>query len=351
MQRWSSAYDISWFLDTRRHGQLNLDPPYQRKSVWTKKDQLFFLDTIFRGYPSPPIFLHKTMDDKEQTVYAVVDGKQRLLTIFLFADGKLAISPDFGDDRFNGKTIKQLGESEKRLFWDYRLPIEQLTFDLSDTKAVNVAFDRLNRNMRKLEPQELRHARWGGWFITLVEGECDDPTWRDLGVVTNARSKRMKDAQFISELVMVLIDKGQHGFDQDNLDNFYARYDDPEDSEVDFDTEEVNEALKTAKAFLSEMQAANGSVKTHARTVSVFYTLWALVALHKSSLPDAKEMARIFDEFMKKVNALDPKQGASVQDVGSVHEWKFLLASKGAHTDLAPRKDRLEALLSYVLDQ
>ena len=45
--------DITYFLDLKRNGQLNLDPPFQRRSVWTNKDRRYFLDTIFRGYPSP----------------------------------------------------------------------------------------------------------------------------------------------------------------------------------------------------------------------------------------------------------------------------------------------------------
>ncbi len=90
------------------------------------------------------------------------------------------------------------------------IPVEFLTFDANDTHVVSLAFDRLNRNMRKLEPQELRHARWDGWFISLVEAECERPEWLTLGVVTKARSKRMKDAQFISELLLVVLEGDQH---------------------------------------------------------------------------------------------------------------------------------------------
>ena len=72
-----TAQDISWFLDLDNRGQLDLDPPYQRRSVWSPKDRRFFLDTIFRGYPSPSIFLHKEIIDGK-TIYYVVDGKQRL---------------------------------------------------------------------------------------------------------------------------------------------------------------------------------------------------------------------------------------------------------------------------------
>ncbi len=122
MQRRSTSQDISWFLDLRRHGQLDLEPPYQRRSVWNQKDRRFFLDTVFRGYPCPPIFLHKTAGTGTQTTYAVVDGKQRLQTLFMFVDGKIAIASDFGDERYNGKTWEQVDPVAKQVFWDYVIP-------------------------------------------------------------------------------------------------------------------------------------------------------------------------------------------------------------------------------------
>ncbi len=81
MQRRPTTQDISWFLDLYKNGQLDLDPPYQRRSVWSPKDRRFFLDTIFRGYATPAIYLHKEMDEKGSVKHAVVDGKQRLETI------------------------------------------------------------------------------------------------------------------------------------------------------------------------------------------------------------------------------------------------------------------------------
>ncbi len=63
MQRRLSTQDLTWLLDLNQNKQLNLDLPYQRRSVWTRWDKQFSLDTIFRNYPSPAIFLHKTIDD------------------------------------------------------------------------------------------------------------------------------------------------------------------------------------------------------------------------------------------------------------------------------------------------
>ena len=75
---------VSWFLTIHQNGQLDLEPPYQRRSAWTLKDRKYFLDTIFRNYPCPAIFLHKEIcKDTGKINYHVVDGKQRLETILL----------------------------------------------------------------------------------------------------------------------------------------------------------------------------------------------------------------------------------------------------------------------------
>jgi hypothetical protein len=42
MQRRPTTQDVTWFLDQNRNGQLQLTPPYQRRSVWTTKDRRFF---------------------------------------------------------------------------------------------------------------------------------------------------------------------------------------------------------------------------------------------------------------------------------------------------------------------
>jgi len=355
MHRRSTTQDISWFIDLRRNEQLEMNPPYQRRSVWNVKDRRFFLDTVFRGYPCPPVFLHKVAGTVEKTLYAVVDGKQRLQTLFQFVDDQVALASDFGDARFNAMTWSKLKKPEREIFWDYVVPVEFLSFDPNDPHEVNQAFDRLNRNMRKLEAQELRHARWDGWFLTTVETECEDPAWQTLGVSTKARSKRMKDAQFISELLLTVIEQRQAGFDQQALDSAYAKYDDAEDEELELDTEQVMGAVKTVKQYLLEMQAANGCIRAYAGTFAVFYTLWALVVLHREALPDAGRFAKLFAAFRERVdelaNAIDKPQlldGPNKKVFGRAEA--FLEASRGASTDLSPRQKRLDALMGHLGD-
>ncbi len=211
MARSITQQDISWFLDLYERGRLDLNPPYQRRSVWTLKDKRFFVDTILNGYPAPPVFLHKSLSDQGHPTFHVVDGKQRIQTILDFHDNKVRIPDDFADVSLQKKRWKDLQRETKEVFWNYVLIVEMLPN--VDVATIRDTFERINRNSRKLERQEIRHAKYDGWLINETEAEAEKSEWKDFGIVTTARAKRMSDVQFISELFAVNL-KGQlNGFD------------------------------------------------------------------------------------------------------------------------------------------
>ncbi|MBC7818023.1 MAG: DUF262 domain-containing protein, partial [Planctomycetaceae bacterium] len=65
------------------NGHLNLEPGFQRQSVWTERDRAKLIDSILRNYPLPAIFLYKR-EENGNLVFDVIDGKQRLESIFKF---------------------------------------------------------------------------------------------------------------------------------------------------------------------------------------------------------------------------------------------------------------------------
>ena len=303
MDRRPSTQDVTWLLDLHRNGQLDLDPPYQRRSVWTRKDKQFFLDTVFRNYPSPAIFLHKTINDSGQATYHVVDGKQRTQTILDFVADRIRIANDFGDLRLDGKKWSDLkGEKKlKQRLWNYQITMEMM--DIPDGSVVNEVFDRLNRNARKLTRQELRHARFDGWLITEAETESERQEWKKLGVVTTARSKRMTDTQFLSELILIVLTGDVMGFNQDALDQMYAKYEEPLTTVEGFDQENTRDRITVAKDYLLRMEDRNGSVSGFAKAFAHFYTLWACVTL-TDNLPPAEDIAESYATFMATVGLL-----------------------------------------------
>ncbi|OWK36341.1 hypothetical protein FRUB_08904 [Fimbriiglobus ruber] len=281
-----------------------------------------------------------------------MDGKQRLQTLFMFANNEISLPGDFGNDRLDGKSWEQLQPDERQIFWNYVVLVEFLTFNANDPHDVNQAFDRLNRNMRKLEPQELRHARWDGWFIKLVESEAEDVAWQKLGVVTKARTTRMKDVQFISELVLVIIEGKILGFEQQDLDAAYAKYDDPEELEEPIDTDDVKDKISDVKQYLLDMQDTNGCVKRISTNLGVFYTLWAIVSLHMGKLPLAPDLARKFVTFKEAVDTFNDSTEKAIL-LSGVDAAKYKLAEEflqgyRANTDYTPRLKRQQALLAYI---
>ena len=146
-KRLSSPQDISWFLDLHQRGRLDLEPPYQRRSVWSIRDRRFFLNTIFNNLPTPQIYLHRTMADGKAT-YHVVDGKQRLETVIRFAADEFSLGDEFEDTRLDNKRFSELDETLKHVFWNYQFVVEQLTS--SENTYIREIFDRVNRNTKSL---------------------------------------------------------------------------------------------------------------------------------------------------------------------------------------------------------
>lgn len=356
MKRHPSTQQITWFLDLERNNQLDLNPPYQRKSVWTPKDRRFFLDTIFRNYPTPPIFIHRSLNENGIPKYHVVDGKQRLETILRFANNKIALDPSFGDVDLNGKKFSELSADNKRKFWDYTLIVDFI--ETIEGTNIEEVFDRVNRNSKNLQQQELRHARFNGWFISEAETENDDDFWWDVRINSASRDKRMKSVQLISELLLIILENQIVGFSQEYLDNMYAKYDQPEEPESDledFDEDNYKAKKSFIREYLAEMQRKNQCISNHAKTANNIYILWALLALEpQNSLPSASDLAVRYDAFIDEVNRqaeIEGHIGAGDEDHQTVSDdhLVYYKNSKGASTDFTQRQARYNALKSGIL--
>ena len=62
---------------------LNLEPGFQRQSVWSERDRSKLIESILRNYPLPAIFSYRREEDG-RIIYDVIDGKQRLESILMF---------------------------------------------------------------------------------------------------------------------------------------------------------------------------------------------------------------------------------------------------------------------------
>lgn len=198
------TYTIAEILKWQTDGEVDLNPKFQRGSVWSTPAKSYLIDSILNGYPVPKLLFRTTVDrDTRRTLRDVVDGQQRLRTIFQFADNKLTLgskSPDF-----EGKTYKTLEPEEKDTFLNYKLTCEQL-LGASDEDVLEV-FIRINSYTVPVNEAELRNASYENVFSELVKSvvEFSSYLW-EVGVMSARQRVRMLDQSLVAELISYFID-------------------------------------------------------------------------------------------------------------------------------------------------
>jgi hypothetical protein len=153
--------------------QIDLDPAYQRRSVWSAHAKSQFIESLMLGIPIPQILLASRTSKKNE--FLVLDGKQRLTAIKEFLDGFHSDGKEFRlrnlsllGEALNNKSWGDIANTE----WADRLlnePIRTTVLRGWDSEAVLYQiFYRLNSGSVKLSPMELRMSLHPGDFLRFI---------------------------------------------------------------------------------------------------------------------------------------------------------------------------------------
>lgn len=99
-----SYQSARWLARRVQEGQINLDPPYQRGTVWTDDQRTALVQTWLRGLPAGVVILADRCNaawakanpghdpyETGEALWACVDGKQRLTTAIMWFNSAFAI--------------------------------------------------------------------------------------------------------------------------------------------------------------------------------------------------------------------------------------------------------------------
>ena len=153
-------------------------PDYQRPAVWSRAQKQLLIDTILRGYDIPKFYWRKV--GKSPDRYEVVDGQQRLRTIWEYQGGKFRLPHDA--DAIDGLTVAQVRYED--LPEDLRLKFDSYTLDIvvvdeADDEEVRDLFLRL-QNGTTLKAQEKRNA-FSGAMRDFVKELVQHPFFASCG--------------------------------------------------------------------------------------------------------------------------------------------------------------------------
>jgi len=174
----------TFILHKDRH---EIDRTYQRESgTWKKTDEQYLIDTILRGFVMPPIFLHEKRDKD-----FIVDGQQRLNTIWKFRDDKkkLGLSDKYSKDIINDDKNKQKNNGNGAYYYTELHKDWQNRFD-SYQIAVIYLRDYVDEEIRDLF-RRLQHGK------PLIPGEILNAYPGDI-VIT---MRKLADHKFFTDIV------------------------------------------------------------------------------------------------------------------------------------------------------
>jgi hypothetical protein len=164
------AVSIGEWLSIYEKGELDIHPEFQRFFRWSPRQKSRLIESLLLGIPIPQIFVAQLPDG----VWDVVDGLQRLSTIFEFAgilqdEQKktmlpLTLEPTTYLPSLGGRRWEDENNPDQSLTMTQRLLIKRAKINVSiilkesDEMAKYELFQRLNTGGSMLSDQEVRNS-------------------------------------------------------------------------------------------------------------------------------------------------------------------------------------------------
>ncbi len=193
------------------------------------------------------MFLNEEADE----TLTVVDGNQRLLSIYNYVRGNyqlegLATYPDLDGYFFDGldpRFQRHIASRPLRFITIKKETHPQIKFDV---------FERINSGSVKLSAQELRHGIYYGRLIERVDKLVKEPWWRELA--SQGSDQRMKSAELVIRFWAFRYEREQYKKPLDLfLNEFVKRHRWDRDAQLDEWASEIRDIAEIATRLLGQI--------------------------------------------------------------------------------------------------
>lgn len=347
---------ISDIVEWYSKGEINYSPKYQRNSVWNDNAKSYLIDTIIRGMPIPPIFLHQRVDiSTRKNNREVIDGQQRLRAIIDFVHNESFNIMKKHNPNVGNMFFSQLDDDYKREILQYEI-IAQVINEENDSVIYDM-FSRLNSNNVVLNKQEIRNSKyWGDFKVVIYQLLSEYRNFMiDNKIVTEREVSRMKDAELVNSLLVLLI-KGIVSETPNYIDGIYEEFD------VDF--KDSNIFIERFKLVMNDIYDIFSSFTRNNifSNKNYFYSLFAILSIKNNfifNLPkNISESAYIMKEnnfnlnnrletFISNIENALSKESTLTQEAKIIYQELNELHRKHT-TDKNKRQERILKLLEIL---
>jgi uncharacterized protein with ParB-like and HNH nuclease domain len=263
----SYSMSIGELTNLYQDNEIDIHPEFQRFYRWSPLQKTKLIESILLGIPLPPIFVSQRKDG----VWDVVDGVQRLSTIFQF----MGILLDENGDKVEPLTLEETKylPSLRDKKWDnsedpensftpsQRLFIKRSKLDVkiilkeSDEKSQYELFQRLNTGGSPLSDQELRNCilimenrKMFSWLSELAK----DEGFEQCIVLTDRAKEEQYDMDLALRFVVFRTLDAEEVKKAKDINEFVTDKMLEIARNPDFDFDQEAEAFKTTFSILNE---------------------------------------------------------------------------------------------------
>jgi len=186
-----------------------LNPEYQRRKRWDNGRKSRLIESFIMNVPLPPIFLY----EYEYSKFEVMDGLQRLTSIYDFYSGNFALESLEYWKELNGKKYNELPVEvqrgvDRRYISSIVLLEETAKTQEEAEELKQIVFERLNSGGEKINPQETRNALYNGKMnqlcLKLSKNDSFRKMWQiplesdgEEKLLTSEAYRKMDDVQLV----------------------------------------------------------------------------------------------------------------------------------------------------------
>lgn len=198
------------------HEEIDLAPDFQRSLVWDERRKCRLIESLLLRIPIPVFYV--AADEKEN--WAVVDGIQRISTIYEYLTDRFPLGQLEYLDQLDGQTYSTLPRPMQRRINETQFVVNVIEPGTPEDVMFNI-FRRINTGGMALNGQEIRHALHIGpvrEYLKKLAGTQDflEATCRSV------KSNRMGDRECVLRFLAFRLDTWEE-YNTDDLDGYLGR--------------------------------------------------------------------------------------------------------------------------------
>ena len=199
------------------HGDIELAPDFQRHSgIWSAEGKSRLIESLLLRIPIPVFYVAADRNE----VWSVVDGVQRMSTIYNFVTGQFALEKLQYLTQLHGCRHADLSRPLQRRISETQLIVNVIQPGTPEEVMFNI-FLRINTGGEPLRGQEIRHALNAGPVRKYLEDLAGSPEFLE-ATAGSIASSRMADRECVLRFLAFHIDPPEKYLTSD-LDGYLGR--------------------------------------------------------------------------------------------------------------------------------